>query len=287
MAAPAEPRLVSARDILDGVLDDCDVLYLPGGDMYVYSRGADGYSKGYDKIRDFVYNGGGLIGMAEGGAFSSKRIFCRELRIPMNSLGLMPFIASAPADAIAPPPYSLYGYRFGDGSFPRPIADLATGKRQPYIRVEDSVHPVTRGILGLHMSITGGQFAFFPAPGTDPGAVVLGRYDNSGYPAILAGSHGRGKVLIIGARPDAASARGRHDDNPPSTQGAESSEWRLLRNAAAWAIDSRRLYAIRTRRLADWWGARPELLGALGLAAYLAIATAYCIIQLRRRRSAE
>ena len=71
---------IDERGVLNGRLDECDVLIVPGGWPQKYSKNLG--NKGFEKIRNFVKKGGKYIGICAGAYLASKRFSLDEKSFP-------------------------------------------------------------------------------------------------------------------------------------------------------------------------------------------------------------
>ena len=77
---------VTASQILNGFLDDCDIVVFPGGSETSYN--AELESEGRQKIQDFVGNGGSYFGICGGATFGVSYLHLFNGFItPVNELG--------------------------------------------------------------------------------------------------------------------------------------------------------------------------------------------------------
>ena len=79
-------QLIDARYINEKELNDFSIICFPGGDMYQYSH--DIASIGKEKIRNFIRDGGGYIGICGGAYFASENVVWRGTELPMKPLSL-------------------------------------------------------------------------------------------------------------------------------------------------------------------------------------------------------
>jgi glutamine amidotransferase-like uncharacterized protein len=204
--------VVDAEKIGRGALDGFDLLCVPGGDMYEYSQSLG--STGIQKIREFVENGGGYVGICGGAYFAGERVYWRGNQLPMTSLSLFEGETRGPYDEIVPYP----GY----------------GMAQ--VQIVGGEHPIVQGEPRSIMIL----YYWGPAllPDEDTSVVVLGRYATTQDPAMLALEYGQGRVFLIGTHPEFEE-----DDTRDGTDFAddledEGTDWNLLRRAVDWCMQA-------------------------------------------------
>jgi glutamine amidotransferase-like uncharacterized protein len=198
---------VKALFINNEPLDEFRILCFPGGNMYEYAQ--DLSSEGKEKIRDFVRDGGGYIGICGGSYFAAERVFWQGEQLPMEPLALYPGISRGPIDEIAPAPE-------------RVMAEI-------YFDIH---HPVTWGEPDTAWILYWMGPALLPDEGAE--VDVLGRYDIGGDPAVLAFEYGEGRVFLIGAHPEFEEDSER-DGYPASEEFRDrGSDWDLMKRAARW-----------------------------------------------------
>ena len=218
---------VNGEDIISGCLDGFDVLAWPGGHYPAYWEvGLEGKSK----IQEFISDGGGYIGMCAGAWWACDYMVWMadpdypppEYKVEGDELNLdlFPGVARGPIEEITP---------FYTGTMTR-------------INIVDHTHPITSS-LPDHMQILywGGPH-LLPYESAD--VTILGRYDVTGTPAIVAFEYGDGRVFLCGPHPEIEEDSGR-DGCPPDPEGTdwarlktewsdEGSDWPLLLEAMKW-----------------------------------------------------
>jgi glutamine amidotransferase-like uncharacterized protein len=190
-----------------------DVLCVPGGNMYEYAQ--DISSEGKEKIREFVRHGGAYIGICGGAYFAAERVVWQGNQLPMESLELFKGSAEGPFNEIV--------------AFP----DYTVCK----VNIVDASHPITKFFPDSCWVL----YYWGPAllPEEDSGVSILGRYDVTGHPAILAFEYGSGRVFLIGTHPEIEE-----DSNRDGVEFAEElddrgSDWELMRSATLWCLNRR------------------------------------------------
>lgn len=63
---------IDEDDIKEGKLNDCSVLIIPGGYTEEYVNYLS--KEGFDAIREFVFNGGGYIGICAGAYLAAEQV---------------------------------------------------------------------------------------------------------------------------------------------------------------------------------------------------------------------
>lgn len=168
-------KLVNAEYINNNSLDNFRIICFPGGDMYQYSQ--DISIEGKEKIRAFISNGGGYIGICGGAYFSAEKIIWQGNQLPMTSLNLFAGSAEGPIDGIVP--YPQYG--------------------MCQVNIVDTTHVITRS---MH---TPQWILYYLGPVLKPSSAditILGKYNTVNQPAILAFEYGKGRVFVIGIHPE-------------------------------------------------------------------------------------
>jgi glutamine amidotransferase-like uncharacterized protein len=204
-------KRIGPDDIKKGGLNGFRMLCVPGGDMYQYAQ--DLSSNGRQKIRDFVYNGGGYVGICGGAYYASKRVVWQSRRIEMASLGLFNGEAVGALSQIIP--YPEYG--------------------MCNITVTTSSHPITRA----EQNFTSMLYYWGPAliPDDYDNMTVLGVYEKTGQPAMIALSHGQGRVFLVGTHPEIEEDSTRDDVAFGDNLDDQGSDWALMRDAALWILN--------------------------------------------------
>ncbi len=170
-AVGCDVTIIDSRFINNESLDSFSILCMPGSSSNRYTR--DISPTGRQKIRNFVRNGGGYIGIC-GGAY----LACESSRYPEWYLGLFPGVAGGPIDEIAVYPNDA-------------IAQ---------VNVVNSTHPITQGGPATYwIYYSGGPFF---VPNTDADVTILGSYEVGGQPAMTANKYGSGRVFTIGVHPE-------------------------------------------------------------------------------------
>ncbi len=226
-------RYIDAADINGGVIHRYTMLYLPDGDPTLYAEAIT--PEGFDHIRRFVRNGGGLIGIDGGAAFMCEGVYYYGRKISIDSLGLLPVNAAVPGLASVSPPRDSGIYVEHRR---RNLKNSSTT-----VRIVDGVHRITRDAPETFSADCWNESpAFFPH--TPQQVEVLGVYEETGCPAMIAFQLGRGRVFAVGFRPGDAI----HDHHNGGLRGPGSSslesaepEWNPLSSAVAWVLNGNKI----------------------------------------------
>jgi len=201
---------IGARQVRDGILDDARLLCVPGGNMYNYAE--DLTAVGVERIRTFIGQGGGYLGICGGAYFAAERVFWQGNRLPMKSLGLFPGEARGPYEEIVPYPDSTM------------CLVIKTQAAHPVI----TDHPDSSWIL----------YFWGPALLPDDGAAVdiLGLYEAIDRPAMLTAEYGQGRVFLIGAHPEIEEDSDRDGVSECDELEDRGTDWELMRAATRWCL---------------------------------------------------
>ncbi len=183
----AEWKVIDSEMICSGVLNNCDLLFIPGGRSSEQSAALG--DKGRRAVSNYIENGGGYVGLCAGAFLGSSgfdwslsllNVACRE------------------------------GTHYVPGHGERSWLDRGGGGVQ-LVLSEGGTELFGPTSTPLEADFTGGPI-FLPGRRTFmPDYVVLAEYRSEvcrfpfqrgtmvGTPAILAAPHGRGKVFLIGA----------------------------------------------------------------------------------------
>ena len=178
--------------------------------MYQYAQ--DISSSGKDKIREFIGDGGGYVGICGGAYFTGERVFWQGTQLPMSPLAIFPGATQGPIDAIAPYP------------------DCVMCR----INIADGDHPITH----LETESAWIMYCYGPKllPDDTADVDVLGTYDIGGQPAMIAFEYGSGRVFIIGTHPEIEEDSERDGITFGDNFDDQGSDWALMRKAAYWCL---------------------------------------------------
>jgi len=212
---------VSGHDIIDGCLDNFDILYWPGGHYPAYweEMGLEGKSA----VQEFVSNGGGYMGICAGAYYACDYIVWMD------------------DDAFPPPDYKVDGDEFNldlfEGVAWGPIFELADRPDPGYAMVQVNInnnHPITRSLPETMMIIYIGGPYFIPYENTEQDITILGTYDLTEQNAIAAATFGEGRVFLISPHAEVEEDSDRDGYEPYHELPDEGSDWPLLYNAIEW-----------------------------------------------------
>jgi glutamine amidotransferase-like uncharacterized protein len=213
---------VRGQDIRDGCLNDYDVLLWPGGHYPAYWEevGLDGKAE----IQEFVSGGGGYLGICAGAYYAA------DYMVWMDD------------DAYPPPNYKVEGDELNLDLFPGvaygPIFEIADRNNTYWAMVEinivDQTHPITESMPNpMTMFYYGGPYL---EPYNDANVSILGRYNITATPAIVACSYWEGRVFLIGPHGEIEEGSDRDGwafPDIPEPDDVET-DWPLYRNAVRW-----------------------------------------------------
>ncbi len=160
-------EVVNETQILEGSIENYDVLVIPGGWAYDYFKSL-GY-EGENKIKEFVSNGGGYLGICAGAFYASKAIIW-ESRSYYYSLGI------ADVDAVGP-----------KEDFPWPTQGYVV------INLSDIVQA-----LGLNKIYTALYYGGPELVNPSSDVYVLAVYGDDGEPVIVLDRYGNGRIALTG-----------------------------------------------------------------------------------------
>jgi glutamine amidotransferase-like uncharacterized protein len=201
---------VDAEAVKDGALKSFRLLCVPGGNMYNYAQ--DLTATGVEKIKDFVRQGGGYVGICGGAYFAGERVFWQGSQLPMLSLGLFPGEARGAYDEIVPYPDSTM------------CLIIIASTSHPIIQSE----PDSLWIL----------YFWGPAllPDDQAEVTVLGIYDAIEQPALLATEYGHGRVFLIGTHPEIEEDSARDGVADCDELEDQGTDWELMQRAIRWCL---------------------------------------------------
>jgi glutamine amidotransferase-like uncharacterized protein len=211
--------MVSGDDINNDCLNDFDVLVWPGGHYPAYWEvGLEGKSK----IQDFISRGGGYMGICAGAYYACDYIVWMD------------------DPAFPDPPYKVEGDELNLdlllGVAHGPIFEIVErpdpGYTMTKININDQTHPITDS-LPESMQIFYGGGPYFQLY-KDANVTVLGTYDVTGTPAIIAFQYGQGRVFLIAPHAEFEEDSDRDGAEPISELADEGSDWPLLLEAMKW-----------------------------------------------------
>jgi glutamine amidotransferase-like uncharacterized protein len=185
--------------ILNGTLNHYNLFIMPGGDMWKYRDFLT--TAGMNKIKEYVSNGGGYIGICGGGYFAASKIVWHgwanepRINISINGLGLFSGTADGPMENFAP--------TYEDA--------------QCKIKIIDKNHPLCKDVPDVIKPYYSFGPNFIP---NDPSNIsIIGRTINGDSTVIIAFQHYQGRVFLSGPHFEFDETR---------------SSWGLLKNAILW-----------------------------------------------------
>ena len=203
-------QLVTSNYINKESLDNFSIICVPGGNMYQYAE--DISSSGKEKIRNFIRNGGGYIGICGGAYFTGEKVIWQGNQLPMEPLAIFPGTTQGPIDEIAPYPNCV----------------------MCEVNIVDHSHPITQSEQdSLWIAYCYGP-VFLPNQGAN--VDILGKYEVGDKPVIIAFEYGLGNVFIIGTHPEFEENSDRDGFAPLDEMDDRGSDWDLMRKAAEWCI---------------------------------------------------
>ncbi len=215
-------QLVKAGHINNEGLSNFKILCIPGGNMYQYAQ--DLSSGGEEKIKNFIRDGGGYIGICGGAYFAGEKVIWQGSQLPMTSLGIFPGTTKGPIDEIVP--YPEYG--------------------MCKVNIIDSMHPITQSEPDSAWILY--YWGPVSIPNEDAEITILGEYDVVNQPAMIAFDYGKGRVFIIGTHPEFEEDSDRDGVTLQDTviNGVtylgedklddRGSDWDLMKKAVLWCL---------------------------------------------------
>ncbi len=203
-------KLITADYIDKKDLDNFSMICFPGGDMYRYS--IDISSSGKEKIRNFISNGGGYIGICGGAYFTGEKVFWQGNQLPMEPLSIFPGITRGPVDEIAPYPNC--------------------------VMCEVNIVNHTNPIIESEKDSVWIQYCYGPMflPNENSNVEILGEYEIGDSPSIIAFEYGHGRVFIIGTHPEFEEDSDRDGYPPEDNMDDLGSDWDLMKRATDWCL---------------------------------------------------
>jgi glutamine amidotransferase-like uncharacterized protein len=204
--------VVSAADIRDNILDEYDIIAIPGGWAWAYFQ--DLTNSGVAKIRSFVENGGAFFGVCAGAYFA-----CDNIRWEGNpiaySLDLYPNLGIGPIEAIAAWPghnmTKINLNKAGDG---------------PDLSGEPDSHIVM---------YYGGPY--FETSGTER-VNILATYDVNDEPAIISYEYELGRIVLSGPHVEWEEDADRDGVVWENVYDDEGSEWDMMLQISLWLSEN-------------------------------------------------
>jgi len=211
---------VTGQDIIDGCLENFDILCWPGGD-YPSFWNEMGLA-GKTAVQDFVHQGGGYLGICAGAYYACDYIVWMD------------------DPAFPPPTFKVEGDELNldlcEAVAWGPIFEIVPRPEPGYdmtqINIVDHTHPITDNLPdSMQIFYAGGPY-FVPNAGAN--IEILGVYDENDTNAIVTCDYGNGRVFLIGPHAEIEEDSYRDGWDPLLDLSDEGSDWPLLYNAVEW-----------------------------------------------------
>jgi glutamine amidotransferase-like uncharacterized protein len=204
--------VVTAEDIRNEILDDYDIVAVPGGWAGAYIQ--DLGSSGVARIRYFVENGGAFFGVCAGAYFACDGIRWEGEYIEYT-LDLYPNIGNGPIEEIAAWP----GHNMTQ-------INLNKEAGGPDLSGEPDSHTVM---------YYGGPY--FETSGTE-GVITLATYDVNDEPAIIAYEYELGRIVLSGPHVEWEEDADRDGVAWENVYDDEGSEWDMMLQIGLWLSEN-------------------------------------------------
>jgi glutamine amidotransferase-like uncharacterized protein len=205
-------------DILNGRLEGYDVLAWPGGNADV-SEDVMG-ELGKENIQSFINNGGGYLGICAGANYASD-------------VHISKFDPESP-----PPDYWVRGDELNLDLF-QGVAIHVVEEICPHgvdatakINIVNHNHPITNSLPDQMFIYYAGGSELLPYEGAN--VTILGTYNATGMPAIVAFEYGNGRVFLMGPHPEFEEESDRDGLPYEAPMYDPESEWPFILNAIEW-----------------------------------------------------
>ncbi|MDY7075456.1 MAG: BPL-N domain-containing protein [Chloroflexota bacterium] len=185
-----------------------DVIYFPGGSAGHFQE--DISAEGRDKIRQLVHSGGCFIGTCAGALFAAERIIWEGEADPRPTLGLFP------------------------GTVEGPLPEIYTDHEHGMCQVNLEPHPIT-GTKPDPAWILYYNGPFF-SPNLGAEVDVVGRYEITDDPALVAFEYGGGRVFLTGPHPEWEEDDDRDGVSYFDRFSDQGSDWDLMLSATRWCL---------------------------------------------------
>jgi len=203
-------KLVGAQNINEGSLKSFQLLAVPGGDMFQYA--GDISESGKEKIREFIDQGHGYIGICGGAYFAAKQTRWRGSQLPYSPLSIFDGASAGPNnDIVAYPEYGMCRLVMSDTLFP-PDSGATRDEWMLYYW-----GPVLRPNEGAEVA-------------------VLGRYAVNNEAAIVAFVYGKGRVFLIGTHPEIEEDSARDSVDFGDELDDRGTDWEFMKRATRWCL---------------------------------------------------
>jgi glutamine amidotransferase-like uncharacterized protein len=243
----ASVDIVSATSIVDGVLEEYDLVAVPGGWAYDYYL--DLGAAGINQIRSFVENGGAYFGVCAGAFFACEETVWTE---------------DGETESIN------YGLSLLNGSGIGPIVGIADWPGFVITEITVNVSLEEYGLSGeldsLSVMYYGGPY--FAMDGSQT-VTVLARYEYNDEPAMVAFEYGLGRVFLSGPHPDWEEDSFRDGATWDNTLDDPDSEWDLMLKISLWLAPT----ATTSANTAPPVDVQALVIGGVGVILFVAIVT--------------
>lgn len=208
----ASVDIVNAANISDGVLEEYDLVAVPGGWAYDYY--VDLGTAGINQIRSFVEEGGAYVGMCAGAFFACEETVWTE---------------EGYTESIH------YGLSLFSGSGIGPIVGIADWP--DYVITEITVNTSLEEFrLGGELESRSVMYyggPYFVLDGFQ-NVTVLARYEYNDEPAMVAFEYGAGRVFLSGPHPEWEEDSFRDGASWDNILDDPDSEWGLMLGISQW-----------------------------------------------------
>jgi glutamine amidotransferase-like uncharacterized protein len=185
-----------------------DVVYFPGGSSGPYRE--DISAEGREKIRRLIHSGGCFIGTCAGALFAAERVVWEGETDPRPTLGLFP------------------------GTVEGPLPEIYTDPEYGMCQVNLEPHPITAAEPDSAWILYYNGPFFSPNP--DAEVDIVGRYEITNDPALVAFEYGRGRVFLTGPHPEWEEDDGRDGVSYFDRFSDQGSDWDLMLGATRWCL---------------------------------------------------
>lgn len=190
---------VNASQILDGILDDYDMLVIPGGSETICCSELD-YIEGVRKIQDFVRNGGSYFGICGGATYGANYVdFFNGSMSPVSEPGSLIHMTTMNVNQSSNGPE---------------LSDLPVSFATMYY----------------------GSQCFIPRAGF--AVHIVASYEYNDEAGMIAFEYGNGTVFLSSPHPEYEEDSDRDDTTFGDDLDDPESEWDLLLRVSKWLIES-------------------------------------------------
>jgi len=190
---------INATQILENLLDDYDVLVIPGGSESTCCSELQ-YNEGVQKIKDFVTNGGSYFGICGGATYGATYIgFLNGSMRPVNEPGSLIHITTMNVN-------------------------------------QSSTGPELSDCPASFATMYYGSQYFDPREGTD--VHIIATYEYNGEAGMVAFEYGTGTVFLSSPHPEYEEDDNRDDTTFGDDLDDPDSEWDLLFRVSKWLIEA-------------------------------------------------